>query len=436
MARHWRTWLASGVLTVLLCGLLIMAADPLLLTTSKRVQAQGPVTLSGAVGSTISYQGYLQESGSAVTGTRDMVFRFYSDAGCTSQVGAAVTRNDVQVTDGLFSVTLDVDAADFDGQALWLGVDVEGVRVVCQEILPAPYALSLRPNAIVAGDTSGSAFGDAVVNVDNTSPTRIGGSCIYARSASHAAIYAEGGGGAVYAHSTWDYAIKGEVIAGTAGYFDSGSGIGVVGNTDSAEHYHYGGQFSANAGYGVLAESETNNAVRAEAGDVSGLSSGSGAVGVVARGYTGGVFCAGNSYGLYGLTATNTAVLASSDSGVGLKAISYDNYAVAGYDMGSEPGHGYGGYFQSSTGIGVYGESSAQPVTMNRYVPGVMGRSENGAGVYGIAEGTRYAGVYGRSDSGAAGVYGYSSTGAGVRGYSSSSYGGYFTSSSAAPIYG
>jgi hypothetical protein len=54
--------------------------------------------------------------------------------------------------DGLFSVELDVDQSSFSGQALWLQVEVAGPVIGCREILPAPYALGLRPGAYVSGD--------------------------------------------------------------------------------------------------------------------------------------------------------------------------------------------------------------------------------------------------------------------------------------------
>jgi len=58
------------------------------------------------------------------------------------------------VTNGLFNVELDVDPANFNGQELWLAVKV-GTEWLSprQQILPVPYALSLRPGAIIQGDS-------------------------------------------------------------------------------------------------------------------------------------------------------------------------------------------------------------------------------------------------------------------------------------------
>jgi hypothetical protein len=103
------------------------------------------------VESKINYQGQLtDDAGNPLNGTYDMEFQFYDSATGGSQVGGTITKNDVQVDNGLFNVKLDVNQADFNGQGLWLGVIVEGETLSPrQEILPVPYALSLKPGATV-----------------------------------------------------------------------------------------------------------------------------------------------------------------------------------------------------------------------------------------------------------------------------------------------
>lgn len=87
-----------------------------------------PPTLGGPpVASKISYQGQLTDSaGNPLDGAYDIEFLLYDAASGGSQVGSTITKNDVQVNNGLFNVKLDVDQADFDGQGLWLQVKVEG----------------------------------------------------------------------------------------------------------------------------------------------------------------------------------------------------------------------------------------------------------------------------------------------------------------------
>ena len=117
-----------------------------------RAEPQGPVAVEGIVGTKFTYQGMLREDGAPVTGTRDMVFHLFSDDACTTMVGGNISRPGVEVDDGLFSVELDVWADDVNGQGLWLGIQIEGTTVGCQEILPVPYALSLRPGAWIEGE--------------------------------------------------------------------------------------------------------------------------------------------------------------------------------------------------------------------------------------------------------------------------------------------
>jgi len=102
--------------------------------------------LSGSitpVESKIGYQGQLTDSvGQLLTGTYGMKFRLYNADVGGSQVGSEIDKGTVAVSQGLFSVELPVDASHFDGQALWLEVQV-GTEVLSprQEILPVPYAL-------------------------------------------------------------------------------------------------------------------------------------------------------------------------------------------------------------------------------------------------------------------------------------------------------
>ncbi|MEN6392808.1 MAG: hypothetical protein ABFD53_03270, partial [Anaerolineaceae bacterium] len=115
-------------------------------------QPQGDASITATVGNKISYQGLLKEGGNPVTGSRDMIFRLYSNSACTTQVGSDITKSGVQVANGLFKVDLEVIHNLFNGQALWLKAWVGSTDLgMCQEIMPVPYALSLRPGAVISG---------------------------------------------------------------------------------------------------------------------------------------------------------------------------------------------------------------------------------------------------------------------------------------------
>jgi hypothetical protein len=127
-----------GMLLALTLGT-VLAKDPV-----DRPQPQEPLTVEAQVSSKFTYQGLLREDGAPVSGTRDMVFHLFSDDACTNPVGLDISRPGVEVNNGLFSVDLSVGHTYINGQGLWLGIQIEGTTVGCQEILPVPYALSRR----------------------------------------------------------------------------------------------------------------------------------------------------------------------------------------------------------------------------------------------------------------------------------------------------
>jgi hypothetical protein len=102
----------------------------------------GPAAPAASVANSLSYQGQLLDSGgNPVDGTTVMTFSLYltdtGDAPIWSQIAP------VEVDHGLFNAYLDVNPALFDGQALWLGVQVAGdpqEMVPRQPLLPVPYA--------------------------------------------------------------------------------------------------------------------------------------------------------------------------------------------------------------------------------------------------------------------------------------------------------
>lgn len=72
--------------------------------------------------SEFSYQGKLNESSASANGLYDLSFRLCNSSG--SPIGSTLVKNDVQVTDGVFSVSLDFGAASFDGSPRLLEISV------------------------------------------------------------------------------------------------------------------------------------------------------------------------------------------------------------------------------------------------------------------------------------------------------------------------
>ena len=185
--QRWYLWVAlplAGILLLWLVG-----------------SAMGDV--QSTVASQITYQGTLHESGQPVNGTRDMTFRLYSNDACSIQVGTDIVRNGVTVSDGYFTVFLDVNSASFDGQALWLQVEVEGSVFECQAITAVPYALSLRPGAVISGAPSSA---NGLVELENQGP----GQALRVTSTDGMVLYgATAGGPAIYGYAGDGYGLRG-----------------------------------------------------------------------------------------------------------------------------------------------------------------------------------------------------------------------------------
>ncbi len=297
------------------------------------VGAQGDVGIAAEVNSRISYQGVLKEDGQPVNGTRNMVFRFYATSNCTGTPVQTVTRNNVQVSNGLFKADLDVTQSHFNGQGLWIAVDVGGTVVGCQEILPVPYALSLRPGAKIQQD---SVSAELVTS-------KLGGG--FPPPIYPIGVKGEGTWG-IYGYSTNAVGVYGESIStsgtgihGLAGA-TSGTTYGVHGQAQSPDGY--GGYFENRAtsgvAYALYAKSDGNTGIHGEGPNVgvSGYASASSGSTYGVRGTT----YSPQGMGVYGLALQTTGM----------------SYAIYGEDRSPD---GYGGYFvNTSTGVALYARTS------------------------------------------------------------------------------
>lgn len=178
----------------------------------------GDVTLAATVAERISYQGYLEQGGNPMTGSVNLTFTLYSDDTCTTDV-ETIVKNSVPVSGGYFTTELDVTQANFNGQGLWIGVEASGNDLGCQEILPVPYALSLRPGAKIEGapGLTGHLVGASTVGGD------IAGSLVQGVVLGGAAVYGKNAtiGMGVYGESSH--------ASGYGGYFThSGGGTALM----------------------------------------------------------------------------------------------------------------------------------------------------------------------------------------------------------------
>lgn len=133
-----------------------------LLSFAAWAAAQGPIPeqsleAQASVGSSFTYQGQLKQDGGVVDGSCDFQFRLYNAASGGSQIGSAQTATGLGVQEGFFTANLDFGGGAFDGAARWISVSVRcpagsGSYTTLsprQALSATPYALSLRPGAIV-----------------------------------------------------------------------------------------------------------------------------------------------------------------------------------------------------------------------------------------------------------------------------------------------
>ncbi len=283
----------------------------------------------------ISYQGRLTDNnGVPLTGSYTMRFLLYVAPSGGTAIYDSGNLN-VNVSDGLFAVPLPIPQGHFDGQGLWLSIIVGGQTLSPrQPIRPAPYAMSLRPGAEIKQAATGTA-----VRVESTEGIGLQGT------------------GQVYGvYGTNSGPNQG---SGYGGFFQSTTGIGVYGQSNA--------QSTANNVYvpGVHGHSLHGAGVYGTSGATFGV-------------------------GVFGNMATGTAVIGSSQLGTsggdGVVGIGRA-HGVRGVGNATTQGSGYGGHFSSSTGIGVYGQSTATPSSQNQFAPGVLGFSQNGVGVMGRSGG-------------------------------------------------
>ncbi len=137
---------SKGVRTVVWGSLGALALMGLLMVTGASAgpanRGAAALLAPGVVSNTLSYQGRLLQGSAPINDSRILTFRLYTDTIGVTPLWSQLYS--VTVNNGLFDVNLDVDLALFNGQALWLGVQVQGdaqEMAPRQPILPAPYAL-------------------------------------------------------------------------------------------------------------------------------------------------------------------------------------------------------------------------------------------------------------------------------------------------------
>ncbi len=142
-------------------GAIAVAVALTLVVLPAPAKAEPPPTgteLSGEITAIVSngfmYQGKLTDgTGRPVPdATYSLTFRLYN----VPSGGSALDSDADTVTtqNGLFAEVVNFDTEFFNGQQLYLSVQVGATELPRQSIYPVPYALSLRPGAVISNTTS------------------------------------------------------------------------------------------------------------------------------------------------------------------------------------------------------------------------------------------------------------------------------------------
>jgi len=115
---------------------------------------QAEVSKAEPMGTAWTYQGRLMDANSPADGRYDFQFKLYYGPTDPNQVGGTDDVNDIDVIDGYFTAELDFGSSVFDGNSVWLQIDVRpgdsndpNAFVTLsprQEVTPTPYTLQVR----------------------------------------------------------------------------------------------------------------------------------------------------------------------------------------------------------------------------------------------------------------------------------------------------
>jgi len=150
-------------------------------------------TVMAQVPNSLSYQGYLEDSGSAVNGSKDLTFKIY-DAATGGGIVWQNTMNAVNVDNGVFSITLSSGSPDLGTVAFdkpyWISVTVDGTELDRVPLTSTPYSLRAKiANDVVDGKAVKSLNGlTGAVKIE------AGANVTVAQSGNSVTISATGGG--------------------------------------------------------------------------------------------------------------------------------------------------------------------------------------------------------------------------------------------------
>jgi hypothetical protein len=289
-----------------------------------------------AAGTAFTFQGRLDNSSLPANGTFDLQFKLFDAAVAGAQQGSTICVDNLPVTGGLVTTTLDFGAV-YPGGARWIEVAARPDATVgnCgggayttlsprQQMTPTPYAEGLALPVIQSQVVGGA--GNAVMWLTN---------------------FSNDGG---------TYGIKGQANSNNSG------AAGVFGFAQSGSAATYGvlGQSTSTSGEGVLGQHTAGTGV---APGVHGTTASTSSTAVGVLGEVLPTSAGGSSVGVYGFNHSTTGL------GIGVQ--------------GTQNGAGWGVYGTVPSGIAVYGQATSS--TGVNY--GVFGQTSSPSGFAGYFDG-------------------------------------------------
>jgi len=422
---------------------MILVAVSVLVSLTVGIVSAAPVTKN------ITYQGILTNAaGNPLTGTYSVTFRLYEVSSGGSAL--ATDTHTVQASKGVFTTQITADTSFFDGRALWLGITVgaDAEMTPRQELRPVPYALSLRPGALInangyengirvnKSDTGGAGF---LASIDG--PSSNGFYSIVRGTSSNGFLtntYGSGGSGVgVTTHGLGSPGVVSHTWGANSHAFSANTELdgsdGLAARTIGAGSYGVDARTTGSNSWGVYAETAGSGspAVRA-------LAMGPGSDGVTATSQLSNAISAesyaqGKSAVWARTTNSSSQAVFATTTGANSPAVravtsASTSNAVFGSTSGNGPaaiagtttGTGSPAMYASTSGVGSHGYAA---YTTGQAGDGFYGET-TGPGSYGVlitTQGTNSRGVYsethGQTSDGVVAIA-YGATSNGVTAYS------------------
>lgn len=307
-----RSRILTLILAVTLCSLLGAALPaaaqedgPAALEAVDVAAPDGADAVQAVLGSAITYQGSLKKNGQPVNATCSFQFSLWDAESGGTQAGATQAVDNLPVQAGAFTIRLNF-GNQFTGDARWIQTSVRcagdgGFTTLAprQLLTAAPYAIGLRPGAVIRSARTGDIFyveqNAASANAIHGKATATGSIGVWGEGVNNTGVYglSRGGAGVWGESSSW---------AGVWGQSTSASGV--VGR--SAGQFA-GGVYGENTGqgYGVYGKAANNVGILGESSSfdaVLGITTAPNRVGVK------GIANSTGSVGVWGESTGNTGV--------------------------------------------------------------------------------------------------------------------------------